>query len=59
MKKKIEILKEKTDLAQKIVLLYRTIFDFEKRKNKFSVAINPQKRDGKTNKTVSENERSG
>jgi len=57
MKEKISFVKDNTELANKILLLYSTIFDFEKRKNKQYVEINSQKKDEKTNKTVSENTR--
>ena len=58
MKEKISFVKNNTELANKILLLYSTIFDFEKRKNKQKLEINSQKKDEKTNKTVSENTRS-
>jgi hypothetical protein len=58
MNEKISFVKNNTELANKILLLYSTIFDFEKRKNKQQLEINSQKKDEKTNKTVSENTRS-
>ncbi len=58
MKDKVSFLKERPELAQKIISLYQTLLNFEKNKNNKVVVINFQKRNEKTNKTVSENTRS-
>jgi hypothetical protein len=58
MSEKSNFLKENKELAQKILLLYQVVLDFEKRKNKFSVEINSQKKNEKTKKTIYENKRS-
>ena len=52
MGKKIELLKEKTDLAQKIILLYQTILDFEKSKAKNRVVINSKNKDARTKSQI-------
>jgi hypothetical protein len=57
MKEKMAFVKNNKELANKILLLYSTIFDFEEKKKKQLVVINPQKRDGKTRRTIFENTR--
>jgi hypothetical protein len=53
MKDKVSFLKEKTDLAQKIVLLYQPILDFEKSKAKNRVVINSKNKDARTKSKIS------
>jgi hypothetical protein len=48
MKDKIVFLKNDKELAQKIVMLYQILFDFEKNKNKSKVDINYRRKNGKT-----------
>jgi hypothetical protein len=57
MKEKMAFVKNSKELANKILLLYSTIFSFEKKKKKQLVVINPQKRDEKTRRTIFENTR--
>jgi hypothetical protein len=58
MNEKINFLKEKKELAEKIILLYKALFNFEKKKNKRKVAINPKGKDEKPKSTIFENKRS-
>jgi hypothetical protein len=58
MSEKINFLKENKELAEKIILLYKAIFDFEEKKNKQRVAINPKGKDEKPKSTIFEDKRS-
>jgi hypothetical protein len=58
MKEKINFLKEDRELANKILLLYQTIFNFEKNKKSHSVGINSKRKDGETTSTIFEDKRS-
>ncbi len=46
MSEKINFLKENKELAEKIVMLYQIIFNFEKGKNKSKVDINSRRKNG-------------
>jgi hypothetical protein len=49
MREKIDFLKKRKDLESKIILLYKTILNFEKNKIDHSIVINPKNKNGKTN----------
>jgi hypothetical protein len=55
MKDKVDFLEENKDLAQKIVMLYQILFDFEEKKKKQLVAINPKVTNEKPKSTIFEN----